>query len=461
MKALILLAFFTSCAVGPNYQTPINEMPDSFMEEREGRAMSLKEWWSEFNDPELDQLIDEAICGNYDLQIALARVVESRYLYLKERSNLLPEIDLNADTSRLRYSQNLFESPFLGPAEQNIYRLGFDASWEIDLFGKLRRMSEAAYADFFAIYEEMRNVYLTLLSEVAQRYIDYRKLQNQVEVAKKRLRAQEKIVELIRDREQGGLDSGIHFEEAMSLFEETKASLYPLETEMRLQLFSLAVLLGKSPEEVVGRFINVQPVPKAEGRIPSILPSTLLQRRPDIRQKEKELHAATARIGVKVADLFPQFSLTGRFAYDSNRTSNLFKPLSQAWNIMPSMNWAFIDFGRIRSEIKAFTARQKGAFFAYEKQILEALKEVESGLVRYFKEERRLISIQGEVQSNLKIMNYNRDLYKAGLIDFATYLDSERRYLISENNQVQSSGELAKNLVSLYKSLGGEWSCSK
>lgn len=456
----IVFLFLAGCAVGPNYQTPEVALPESFGEfhqKDEVDELALKRWWTTFNDPLLDVLVHEALSQNYDLKIAVEKVNEVRALYQIEAADFYPKVDMTAEERRTRISQTLFDSRLLGPPYQNLYKVGFDASWEIDIFGKLRREKETAYYEYEAEINSARDVYITLLSELASTYIEIRSYQQRIALSKRDIYIQKELLALAESRFEAGLDSEIEPEQIRFSLEASEAILPELQTNYRHAIHRLAVLLGKPPQNLHDDFDELKPIPISTAAIPVGLPSDLLRRRPDIRQAERNLAASTANIGSAIADLFPRFSLLGNFGFESNRTNNWFKAKSRTWSFGPSMEWPILYFGRIRANIRVQNAKQQQALYQYEQTILTSLEDVENALVSYYKEDERVDRFEKQVDSANRTYQLTRDRYLSGLIDFSDLLDADRARIEAENNLVDSTQALSKNLVSLYKSLGGEW----
>lgn len=458
-KGLILI-FLTGCAVGPHYQTPEVALPTSYYEPHDKKEIDLselKEWWTAFHDPLLNALIHEALSQNLDLKIAIEKIHQVRAEYQIETAELYPKIDLTAEQKRTRISQNLFDSSFLGPPMQNFYKVGFDASWEIDIFGKQRRAKEGAYYTYEAEVESARDIYITLLSEIAATYIQVRGFQQKIALSKRDIYIQKELLELAEVRFVAGLDSELSPQEIEVNLEESQALLPTLETSYRQSLHRLAVLLGKTPESLHGDFSEQQAIPINTSPIPVGLPSDLLRRRPDIRKAERLLAAATANVGEAIADLFPRFSLLGSFGFESNKTHNWFKAKSHSWSLGPNIDWPIIYFGRIRSNIRAQNAKQEQALLNYEQTILTSLEDVENSLVAYYKEEERTHRYEKQVKASRRTYELTRDKYLSGLVSFSILLDADSALVFAENNLVDSQQSLSTHLVALYKSLGGDW----
>lgn len=454
----LILLFLTGCAVGPDYETPTVVLPDEYQEpHQEANAGELKHWWHSFNDPVLDTFIQEALAANLDLSIALEKINEVRALYKIQAANLYPKVDFTAQEQRMRISQSLFDSRFLGPPLQNYYQIGFDASWEIDIFGKRRRAKEAAYYEYEAQIENTRDVYITLLGDIAATYIDICATQQKIILTERNISIQEELLALAESLYQSGLDSEIAPQTIRAKLEEISSTLPLLQTSLQQGIHRLAVLLGKNPEAVQERFKEKRTIPISTDSIPVGLPSDLLRRRPDIRQAERTLAAATANIGVAIADLFPSFSLLGAFGFESDHSNNWLKAISRSWTIGPAVNWPILYFGRIRNNIRVQNSKQEQALLAYEQTILTSLEDVENALIAYYKEEERVNRFQKQVEVADRIYQLTRYLYLSGLADFSKLLETDKERVLAQNNLTESTQQLSINRVALYKSLGGEW----
>ena len=479
--SFLLLLTIAGCKVGPNYHKPDIAMPQSFVEEKTPGVITDEElylWWERWNDPILSSLVQEAKNNNFDVRIALQRVLQARSYYRIESSYLAPEIDLVATATRSRYSQNIFtdntsvesvesgvntlapRGSIFGPALQNFFQLGFDAVWELDIFGKLRRGQEAAFDEWEAIQMQAQGVLLTTISEVVRYYVVIRSLQEQMSIIEKKIEVARRNDVLRSLLQQSGLDSQRPVATAAISLQEEMAKLPVLETSYKQNIYALAVLLGKQPESLLSTFIEKAPVPTLLGAVPAGLPSDLLRRRPDIRMAERKLAAATARIGVAVADYFPKISLTGTgYGYESNQQNNWLVPSARYWTIGPAIQWDLLDFGRTRAQVSVANSQEQEALLAYEKTIITSLQDVEGALVAYFDEEKRYeYLIQGKIAAE-SLCNMTKDLFQAGLVDEMQMLQTLNGVLDQELQCIQSKQALASDMVALYKALGGQWEC--
>jgi multidrug efflux system outer membrane protein len=482
----ILLLSLCGCMVGPDYHRPETAMPLEF-EERDGAEYVTDEelcrWWKQFEDPLLDDLIEEAYRSNYDLRIALEQIVEARAQYQIQGSYLWPEIDLNATAIRSRFSQNLVSSTTaiaaaggvspsssitsgsisspLAPAIENFFQVGFDAVWELDFFGKFRRGKQAAFDLWEASKEMAQNVMLTVVSEVARDYVAIRALQKQIDLTKEIIWSDEEELALAEVLFKAGLDSQIEVESFISTLDSDSAALPVLETALKTTIYSLAILLGRQPEGLAAKFEEEAPIPSGMDKVPVGLPSDLLRRRPDIRAAERQLAAATEQIGVAVANLFPHISLTGNgYGFESNKQNKWIIGKSRYWSIGPSLNWDLIDFGKTRGQIAVANSLQRQALLTYEQTVISSLQDVEGALVAYFEEQKRTASFEDQVIANDTSFELTRDLFKAGLVDKLQVLEAYKTFLNSENSLVQSQQALTSDLIALYKALGGDWECT-
>ncbi len=458
----------TSCAVGPRYSPPKPPLPSSWSEPAPAagpRDDSLGEWWSSFQDPTLDHLVSRAIAGSLDLKLAAARVREARAARGIAASAALPQVTAGGAYARSRRSEAVppFDAPSsagspFGPREQNAFELGFDASWEIDVFGGVRRDKEAALADVQAGQEAQRDVLVTLLAEVARTYVELRGTQRQLEILDDTLRSQRDTLGLVRTRFAAGLATGLDVSRAEGLLATTTAHRPALERHARETVHRLGVLLGREPAALLAELDEPRPIPAAPPEVPGSLPSELLARRPDLRRAERELAAATARVGVARADLFPRFSIVGGFGRLSRDASDLDSGKSQFWSFVPGFRWPILSGGRIRANIRVQNARQEQALLRFEKAVLAALEEVENALVAHARERLRQDALREAVAAERTALELATHRYTGGLESFLSVLDAQRAVFAAEDHLAQSETNGALTLIAVYKALGGGWS---
>jgi NodT family efflux transporter outer membrane factor (OMF) lipoprotein len=469
VAAIVLWA--TGCTVGPDYRRPDTTVPPAWSEAGYGgidtRPAALARWWEEFNDPTLTRLANRAVGSNLDLRLAEARIREARALRRIAESAAWPTVDVSGSYSRSRTSENAIApsgqtsggSPFFSGSNngQDLFRTGFDSSWEIDVFGGVRRSVEAADATIEATIEDRRDVLVTLLGDVARSYIDLRGFQQRLAVTRNNLTAQQESLEITQVRFQAGLANDLQVAQAEAQVNTTAAEIPALEALAKQAAHRLDVLLGTHPGALWTELSTDAPIPALPPEAHVGMPSELLRRRPDIRRAERQLAAATAEIGVATADLYPRFSLTGIFGVQSVSASDWISAPSRFWNIGPTIRWPVFDAGRIRANIEVRNARQEQALTGYERTILTALEDVENALVSYAKEQTRYRSLTAAVVASRRAVRLSDELYKNGLLDFLNVLVSRRALYDNEDDLAQSEAAMATNLVALYKALGGGW----
>jgi NodT family efflux transporter outer membrane factor (OMF) lipoprotein len=462
----LVVVFLAGCTVGPDYREPKLAVPVRWQEAHqpgvEVRPADLTRWWTAFNDPLLDALVERAVKSNLDLRIAEARIREARAARAATASGLWPTLDVSASYKRSRTSENALGLGSLAPQgggelEQDLFRTGFDASWEIDVFGGVRRSVEAADATIQASVESRRDVLVTLLGDVAKNYIDLRGFQRRLAVAQDNLKAQQDTLELTRIRFQAGLTSDLEVAQAEAQVNTTAAQIPGLESSLKAAAYSLDLLLGLAPGALWRDLADDKPIPNLPPEVLVGLPSELLRRRPDIRVAERQLAAATAQVGAAMADLFPKFSLTGAYGLQSISASDWLTGRSRFWSIGPTIRWPIFDAGKIRANIEVRNAQQEQALGQYEKTVLAAFGEVEKSLVNYSREQARRQALLGAVASNRRALEMANELYLRGLNDFLNVLDAQRSLYAAESDLAQSEATMASNLVALYKALGGGW----
>jgi len=453
--------FFTGCSVGPNYHAPKVALSGDWSEPVEGgttdRSVSAADWWTTFNDPKLNSLIARAMQSNHDLRIAEARLRQARAQRRFSSADFWPTMEASASYSRERASEHGNQPVFQNvPLENNLYQAGFDAAWEIDVFGGKRRALEAATADVAASQEDRSDALVSLLAEVARNYVELRGLQQRLAITRDNIKSQQDALEITQARFKGGVASELDVTQAAALLAGTRSQLPALETSLRQTLHQLAVLLGQQPGALLVELSADGPIPPTPPEVPVGLPSELLRRRPDVRRAERQLAAASARIGVETAELFPKFSLTGVAGLQSVSASDWITG-GKFWSVGPTVQWRILDAGRIRACIQVQNAKQEEALAIYEKTVLISLQDVENALVAYSKEQVRYRSLKDEADADRRAVELSNELYTKGLVDFLNVLDAQRSMYQAQDQLVQSQKTVSQNLVALFKALGGGW----
>jgi NodT family efflux transporter outer membrane factor (OMF) lipoprotein len=467
-----VLSIFIGCTVGPDFRKPQAEAPEQWSGVPQPgistQTEQVIEWWRVFNDSQLNSLIERAVASNLDLKLAEARIREARGLRGIVAADLLPNVNVSADYTRIRSSGNAVPiegdgevAEFRPAAEQNLFETGFDAAWEIDVFGRIRRAVEAADADIASAQWDRRDVLITLLSEVARNYVELRGTQRRIAILRQNIDLQRKSLELTRGRLEAGLGNELDVAQAEALLTTTESQVPGLEAFVKQAIYRLGVLLGRQPEALLGELTEEAPIPPVPPEVPVGLPSELLRRRPDLRRAEMDVAAATARVGVATADLFPSFSLTGFLGLQSANIQDLLDTGSLLWNVGPTVSWPVFDAGRIRANIEVQNAREEQAFIAYERAVLSSLQDVESALIAYAKEHQTRQSLMASVDANQRAADISSTLYAQGLVDFLNVLVSQRALSQAEDELVQSDQRVSTNLVALFKALGGGWEVDK
>jgi NodT family efflux transporter outer membrane factor (OMF) lipoprotein len=421
--------------------------------------VQLVEWWNAFQDPTLSSLVEMAVRANLDVRLAEARIRQARASRGVAGAPLFPQVTSSALYQRSQGSSEVGGGGAIATAGglRNVWQAGLDATWELDIFGGARRNVEAATADLQAAVEDRRDVLITLVGDVGSNYLNLRGFQQQIDIARRNLKAQKHTAEITQKRRDAGFVGGLDVANARAQIATTEATIPVFESSARAAIYSLGVLLGREPAALEQDLAKAAPIPPTPPEIPVGLPSDLLRRRPDIRRAEAQLHAATARIGVATSDLFPKFNLAGSYGLSATDVAKLGKGTSNFWSWGPSVTWPIFAGGRIYWNIKVQDALTEQALLTYEKTVLTALKDVETALVAYAKEQERRKSLAEAVGNNRKAVDLAMQLYIAGKTDFLNVLIAQRSLFISEDALTQSTRAVDTNLIALYKALGGGW----
>ena len=455
--ALALVLLVNACAVGPNYRAPapaaaviVNARTPEFL-----ATEPQLSWWQEFSDPELDSLVTRALSANLDLQAALARVQQARAVFSQSRSDFAPHVPLSAGYDKGNQQQPGFGTARI-PVESD--SLGFDAQWELDLFGHVRRSVEAARADLGAEQADLRGAQVTVAAEVARNYFELRGTQTRLDVARRNLDSEAQTEELTRVRYEGGRVTELDVERARARLQATQASIPPLEAQERQAMYRLAVLLGQRPGTLDAELAPAQIRPFATA-LPVGDTSSLLRQRPDVRAAERRLAAASARVGVATADLYPRVTVTGFVGFLSGNVGHLFSTSggddARAWSVTPTISWAALDFGSVRARLRGREAEFDAASAAYAQTVLLALEETENSFVGYAKEQSALTSLTEQARASAHATEIADLQYRAGVTDFLTLLDAQRTQLEAEDAVVQAQTQVNVRAVAIYKALGG------
>jgi multidrug efflux system outer membrane protein len=468
------------CTVGPQFKRPTPSVPAQWSSSSTAPAAQptstvntgaadLSTWWAEFNDPGLSSLIERSRASSLDLRAAVLRINESRAEHDVSAAGFWPTVSANASYTRQRISETTpngaiftqfnsvnipgFPSVRL-PNPYSQYQLGLGASWEPDLFGRVRRSVEAANADLRASVEDQRAVLVSLDSDVARAYIDLRGAQLRKSVAEASLGTQSEVLDLTRQRQAVGLTTDLDVENAAAEVNTTQAQLPVLDLQITQDINLLSKLMGREPDALRAELDETRAVPPVPPQIPIGLPADLARRRPDIREAEQKLHAATARIGVAVADLFPRLTLSAQGGLQSQSTSNLLEWASRFGSIGPTLELPVFDRGRWAT-IRVQDVRAKEAALDYERTVLSALHEVENALAAYRADQDRRAQLDAGVAHSRDALTLARQRYESGVANFIVVLDAERTLQQNEMSLAESVTSVSTDLVALYRTLGG------
>ncbi|HEY2624648.1 MAG TPA: efflux transporter outer membrane subunit [Dyella sp.] len=458
----------TACTVGPEYHRPSEPMPAHWSEPNTqgGTHVSVSaQWWSAFGDRELDALIERALQANPSLQLADSRIREARALATASSAHLWPSVDARGSAQRGGQSKNApGVSPFgqggelgNGTGVENLFQVGFDASWELDLFGGTRRSVEAAKADAEGVAFDRDAVQLSLVAEVARTYMTLRDAQVQHALAQRDSDLQRDALTLAQARYAGGMATDEDVAQAEAQLRDADAALPPRDAQAEQAIHQLAVLLGTSPGDLASELTQARafgPMPAAPD---ADMPSDLLRRRPDLQHAERQVAAATARVGAATAELYPQFSLNASMGLASFTADNFFNRQSTLWSIGPAFSWPVFRHGQIKAMIHVRDEQAQQALIAYRLSILTAMQEVEDALAACQEEHKRHDALVASHAAQMRALAHARALYQGGITDFRAVLDQQQRVLQSESAMEQSLTKQRTDLIALYKALGGGW----
>jgi NodT family efflux transporter outer membrane factor (OMF) lipoprotein len=407
----------------------------------------LTQWWRQFNDPTMTALVEESVKANLDLKIAEARLRQARASRGVAVGGLWPSASASGGYQRLHKAGT--------SGDQDLFQAGLDAVWELDLFGGLRRNVESADAGVQAAMEGIRDAQVSLVAEVALNYIQLRGYQQEIIVAQNNLEAQQRTAEITRKQFNAGFVTALDVANSDSAVATTEAQIPVYETSERQAIYALSILLARPPADLLEQLSPRSGLPSVPTEVPAGLPSDLLRRRPDIRESEAQLHAATAQIGVAVADFFPAFSLTGTVNWNSNLLRTWWSEASRSFGVGPSVTWPIFQGGAIVSNVRFQEALRDQAFITYQKTVLTAFQDVENALIAFTKEQQHRKALIDAVTANRKAVDLSLQLYTEGQTNFLNVVTAQLSLYAAENALVQSNCNIATDLIALYKALGG------
>jgi len=450
----IMTAWVAGCTVGPDYIHPNINVPDAYrFEDKEARGTANTDWWKQFQDPVLDALIIEALLNNRNIRLAAANVEKAAGVLTQTRSTLFPQIDYSGSGTKLRSSeQGAVSSLMTNP--QTTYQMLANASWEIDLWGRIRRLSEAAQADLLATEEAKRGVILSLVSSVAGSYIQLLGLDMQLMISRRTLATYAESVRIFELQFKYGQVSQMNLEQARTQYETAAGTIPQIESQIAQAENALSILLGRNPgpihrDRTIFELINPA--------VPAGLPSDILVNRPDIRQAEQNLIAANAQIGAARALYYPTISLTGAFGVSSNDLSNLFNGSSRVWSYAGSVTGPIFTAGGISGQVKQAEAGRNAALMTYESSIQSAFADVENALVAREKLTEQLRAQERLVKASKEYVRLARLQYEGGYATYLTVLSAQQQLFPAELSLAQSLASACNAYVNIYKAMGGGW----
>jgi NodT family efflux transporter outer membrane factor (OMF) lipoprotein len=472
LATLVLAA----CTVGPDYHGAPDIAPEAVKNGTFVRAPAQgvlathppAAWWQALNDPQLNTLIDAALAHNPDVKIAQARLRQARSQLSGQRANELPKVSGAAAALRMRSPDtSIFGSSDQqgapasnGRAPLNFYTAGFDASWEIDLFGGTRRAIEAASDEADAVHADLSDTQVSLAAEVASAYIDLRDQQERLALAERTAEYQQQMLTLTEQRRARGTAAEVDVERLTTQVDTTRATLVPLQVQIMDSLDQLAVLTGRAPGALDAELVAVAPLPALPSSVVIGDPATMLQQRPDIRAAERRLASSNAQIGEHIADYFPKVSLLGDIGFSASDPGHLLRKQNFSWIGVPYLQWNLFDFGRTLANVDAAKASRDEAEARYEKTVLGALKDANSSLSRYGYQREHVVRLQQVHASAERSALLVRQRYMAGVSTLIDLLDAQRTQFAAQQDVVAAQAELLKDFVSLQKSLGLGWELS-
>ena len=467
---VLALAAAGCVSVGPDYRAPEQVVSPAWHTQLKGGltgdasdSPALTQWWSSLGDSKLTDLIERAVAANPDIRKAKSRIRQARASLRIAQASFFPAVDSSASAARTRSSENLgpgwtnSTTGSMGSAYSNLYSTGLDASWEIDIFGGVRRSVEAARADVGSTEENLNDVLVSLLAETASNYIDVRSYQSRIAAVSANAGSQNETYQITLWRSEAGISDDLAVQQARYNLENTRSQIPPLRTSLEGAMSRIAVLLGEQPGAVHACLEEPRDIPLVPRSVAVGVPAEMLRRRPDIRKAERDLAAETARVGAAVANLYPTFTISGSIGLESISTGNLLKWGSRTLSIGPGVSLPVFHGGALRQKVEYQTAVQEQAAIAYEKTVLNALEEVENALTAYGEEQNRrdaLIEAEDAAKKAVLLAEYQ---YQAGLANFLSVLDAQRSLLTFQNQLAESKGAVVSNLIRVYKTLGGGW----
>ncbi|WP_118132892.1 efflux transporter outer membrane subunit [Oceanicella sp. SM1341] len=457
-RALMMLLACTAlagCVVGPDYDTPKVDVPDRFNADpaTTPRPAELSRWWTRMDDPMLDAMISQAVAGNLDVAGARAAIREARATLRQAGGALAPQVDGSASATR----QDGGSNTTAGQGSNSSFQAGFDAAWELDLFGANRRTIEAARYGLDAANEELRATLLTLVGDVATYYVQARGFQARINLAERTARSQRETAALTRAQFEAGASSALDVANATGQAASTEAAIPTLQISFAEAVHRLSILTGQPPAALMGSMAETKPIPEPRLPMPAGVPAQVLMARPDIRVAERQLAQSTALIGVAEAARWPNISLSGSIATSASTLGNLFEASSVAWSVGPSLTVPIFNAGQLAAGVEIAQAQRDQSYILFRSAILTALEDVENALYGLTREQQRYERLDDSARAYRRAASLSRSLYQTGSSSFLDVLDAERSLYSAEDTLLQSQINIATYYISLNKALGGGW----
>lgn len=455
--SIVLLPLLLSGCMVPRYQRPEHPMPARFHTPcKSSMTQPLRNWWYQFHDETLNKLITQAINANYDLAIAIETIEQFRAQYQFKKSQLLPQIDVIGAARHTRFSKALAQTSFLQNPNVSFFQLGTDSFWEFDFWGKLRHERTAQLYTLEAQIEQMRNVYISLIADVARAYVDLCAIKQKYCLQEKKIFIETQLLALLKDRFSAGISNEIAVLKQQQLLGAALTDLEQLKIEYTQTKNSLALLLGRNPEDFT-LSIGRTAVPLSHYQLATGIPSDILRRRPDIREAERRLAAAHELVGAAVAEWFPRFTLFGGLSSESSSGKKWFSGESLTWYIGPSIRWPLINFGRINATINVQESLKRQAALRYSQTIIAALKDVEDFLAAYCYSKEELLITRKRYEQAVAQEQLTADQLQAGLANKLQLLEAQRNRIETSLILTQIRQAVSDSLIGIYKALGGGW----
>ncbi len=451
---LVILSLFSCVTVGPDYTTPAIDVPDKWVSDLSEKLSpgtdkaSLVSWWNSFDDPVLGDLIKRAVDNNLSLKEAITRLTEARLRRGITGADQYPSVSSSASGTRSHTYHN----------SNNSYQAGIDSSWEIDIFGGIRRSIEASDADVASSNASLNDVLVSLTAEVASNYVNLRLYQAEMDVTISNLKTQEETYDIVAWRFKAGLVTELDLKKSEYSLEQTRSQIPAIQSRIDQAQNRIAVLLGLNPGVLREELSKVKPVPALKDTIKTGIPADLLRQRPDLKKAERDLAAQTARIGAAVSDLYPKITLSGAIRVNASSTGSLFDSDSLSNSIGPSISWPVFRAGAIKKNIEIQSTMAERLLIQYKSLVLSAVEEVENALASCMYEKIKGEHLKKALDAATVALDLSKMQYTSGLVDFQVLLESQRTLLSLQDQVTQNEGQITLNFITLYKTLGGGWS---